>query len=132
MKVFSLLSVAAATFAFSSYAQAANVPDPSVDLNTCLTSVQTRAESDRCYALDNCNKNQSTGREQLRECWFHAEETYRAAAGAAEVGAPSQQYGAVPPPPAEVNTPVATEAADSDYSIKGGDSKGWKNATQGD
>jgi len=127
MKIFALLSIAVSTFMFSSSIQAANIPDPSVDINTCLASAQTPAETHRCYALDNCNKNQSSGKEQLNECWFRAEETYRVEAGAA--GAPFHGYGAPLP---EVNSPVSTEAADSQYNIKGGDSKGWTNATQGD
>lgn len=131
MKAFSLLSVIAATFAFSSYAQAATVPGPSVDIHTCLESAKTMAAKDRCYAIDNCTKNESGNREELRECLFKAEETYRAAQGATETGAPPlEEYSAVPP--AQIQSPVATEAADSAYSVKGGDQKGWENSTQGD
>ena len=132
MKVFALLSVAASTFAFSSQGQAANIPDPSVDINTCLASAQAPAERHRCYALDNCIKNQSSGKEQLKECLFAAEETYRAEAGAAEARGPIQGYGGALPPPPAVTTPIATEVPNSDYSIKGGDAKGWMNSTQGD
>ena len=137
MKVTTLLTVTMTTIIFSGYAQALNVPDPSLDLNSCRALAETEAANDRCDALDYCNKNQSADRTQRRECYFQAEANYGAAAAMEArgsypaAGAPYPAAGATVPPPAATSR-VSTEVADSDYERQTDSNKGWKNANQGD
>ena len=128
MKISVLLSIAAVIFTFSNCVQAVTVPDPSLDLNSCLSQAETEAGQHRCYALDDCIKNQSANKEQLKECWFNAEQAYRVREGGGSHPGPSY----VSTPGRGATSDVKTEIPDSDYSIKGGDHKGWDNATQGD
>src|SRR5437899_432868 len=130
MKVSVLLSVAVGTFV--SYAHAANVPDPSLDYNSCLSWANTfspgtspfQAAADRCTALQNCNANQSDNAEELRDCVFQAENNYLlASSGESQPQEPSVAPG--------VSSPIVTETADSYYEQKGGDAKGWENADVG-
>jgi hypothetical protein len=147
MKVSTLLSTAALSVIIMGYAQA-NVPDPSVDLNTCLSQAQQyqgtsgfRAAATRCYALDNCNKNSSNNETALRECYLEAEDNFLSASGTPpelREGGTNPDFTSFETPPGGggggggPESPVATEKANSNYDIKGGNRKGWENSRQGD
>src|SRR5947208_13881892 len=132
MKISILLSFAVSICIFSNEGQAA-IPGPSVDLNTCLAQAQMENQKHRCFALDDCYKNQSANREDLTECLFNAEEAYRLKEGGAAGAVPAGLYqpSSVPAAGGGFTSKVVTEIPDSNYSIKGGDHKGWDNSTQG-
>jgi hypothetical protein len=127
MKIHVLLLTATAAITFSGSVKA-NVPDPSVDLNTCLSWAQTHqgkasfiAASGRCNALDDCNKNSSGNVEDLRDCRFKAESKFLAAMEVIEGVIPSS------------NAPSSgvTDPANSFYEMRGPEHKGYENSTQG-
>jgi len=125
MKLSILLSGIAVVAGFACYAQQSGIPDPSLDLDACLSWAQTQpgtAASTRCYGLDDCQRNRSDTAEELRECQNQVEFAYQKAIGVVPPGAPSA-----------VATPVVTDPADSYYDTQtGGDSKGWERANQGE
>ncbi|MBL8676980.1 MAG: hypothetical protein JNJ47_06135 [Alphaproteobacteria bacterium] len=129
MKLSLLLSVAAATM-FQIEALSAEGIIPSTDVSSEECHNWAEAQEDptykthahkRCQAIVNCMENQSDNQNDLRECLFAAESSFqRATAGVLPQGS---EMG--------VETPVATEVADSayDHPERG---KGWGFTDQGD
>lgn len=112
MKISVLFSIAAATFAFVSQAEAQLQFPPS--LNECLATAVDQPSVDLCNALDSCSTNSSGSEQNLQNCIANAQSSYAAAT------APAGQ-----PAPAE----GILNSADSDYYDIDGH-KGWENADQ--
>ncbi|MBY0501611.1 MAG: hypothetical protein K2P93_06380 [Alphaproteobacteria bacterium] len=132
MKIHAILLVTAAAITFSDSVEA-SVPDPSVDLNTCLSWAQTQqgkaafmAASGRCNALDDCNKNYSDNVEDWRDCKFKAESKFLAEMEVIEGVVPTSSEGAAP-----VSSSGVTDPANSFYEMRGPEHKGFENSTQG-
>ena len=129
MKSSLLLPVAAATLLHMDMASAQG-PIPSMDVspNECRSWAETQKNPafkahayKRCQAIEACWSNQSDNQNDLRECLFEVESNFqRAAAGAPPQGS---EMG--------VETPVATEVADSAYDHPER-RKGWEFTDQGD
>ncbi|MBY0272269.1 MAG: hypothetical protein K2X02_02470 [Alphaproteobacteria bacterium] len=129
MKSSLLLSVAAATLLQMGAASAQDaIPSMDVSPNECRTwaesienpAYKAHAQS-RCQAIEECWRDKSDNQNDLRECLFAAESNFqRARAGVIPQGS---EMG--------VETPVATEVADSayDHPERG---KGWEFTDQGD
>lgn len=129
MKLSLLLSVAAATLLQMGAVSAQSII-PSIDASSEECHNWAEAQEDptykahaykRCQALKNCMENQSDNQNDLRECRFAAESNFqRATAGVLPQGS---EMG--------VETPVATEVADSAYDHPDR-RKGWGFTDQGD
>lgn len=128
MKPSLILSVAVVTLLQVGVASAQDViPSKDVSPQECrewaekLEDPTTKAQAHkRCRAIKECWENQSDNQNDLSECLFAAESTFqRGVAG-------------VPPQGAEmgVETPVATEVADSAYDHPDR-RKGWEYTDQG-
>lgn len=126
MKSSLLLSVAAATLLQMGAASAQNViPSMDASPNECRSWAErqnliykTHAYG-RCQAIEKCWRDQSDNDNNLRECLFAAESNFqRARNGGLPQGA---EMG--------VETPVATEVADSAYDHP--ERKGWEFTDQG-
>lgn len=133
MKGHALLLLAAATITFIGSAKA-NVPDPSVDLNTCLTWAHTyegtasfMPSSSRCHGLHDCNANYSDNAENWRDCKDDVEARFRAAMEVTE-GVGNRQALI---PAGNMTSPAVTEASDSYYEEIGPEHKGFIRSTQG-
>ncbi len=129
MKSSLLLSVAAATLLQMGVASAQDVvPSMDVSPNECRSWAEAQTNpiykghaQKRCQAIEKCWRDQSDNQNDLRECLFAAESNFQRA-----------RVGGVAPQGAEmgVETPVATEVADSayDHPDRG---KGWEFTDQG-
>jgi enterochelin esterase-like enzyme len=128
MKSSLLLSVAAATLLQMGVVSAQSViPSINVTPNECRSWAEALGDptykahaQKRCRAIETCWRDQSDNQNDLRECLFAAESNFqRARAGVLPQGA---EMG--------VETPVATEVADSayDHPDRG---KGWDFTDQG-
>lgn len=129
MKLSLLLSVAAATLLQIGAVSAQSIiPSTDVSPEECRNWAEAQEDPTykahaykRCQEVTNCMENQSDNQNDLRECLFAAESNFqRATAGALPQGS---EMG--------VETPVATEVADSAYDHPERD-KGWGFTDQGD
>lgn len=129
MKSSLILSVAAVTLLQIGTVTAQDViPSKDVSPQECRNWAETLEDSSakaqahkRCRAIEKCWRDQSDNENDLRECLFAAESDFqRGTAGVLPEGA---EMG--------VETPVATEVADSayDHPERG---KGWEFTDQGD
>jgi len=133
MKVSILLSASLGILSFTGQAQAV-MPDASASLDTCLSWANSlegkgavKAGTTRCYALDDCNKNESEDVESLRECLMAADDAFEKSEGVSAVAGRELEEDEAP-----LSSGVSTRAADSYYEMKGGDEKGWRNSDVGD
>ncbi len=120
MKISVLLSMTAVIFACGGKVEADLILPPS--LNECLAIASTQPAQDRCYAIEECVKNSSSGEQDLQNCRTAAEKRYLESVGATS-GAPSSEGSLT-------ESPIATVPSDSDYSDRDGQ-KGWENTSQG-
>jgi len=128
MKSSLLLSVAAATLLQMNVASAQNViPSINASPNECRSwaerqnlTYKTHAHG-RCQAIERCWRDQSDNQNNLDECLFAAESQFQRAING-NLPFPGSSGG--------VETPVATEVADSayDHPERG---KGWEFTDQG-
>lgn len=128
MKSSLILSVAAVTLLQVGAASAQDViPSKDVSPQECHNWAKDqkdptdRAQAHkRCQAIEDCWRNQSDNENDVRECLFAAEKDFQS--GAAEALPEGAEMG--------VETPVATEVADSayDHPERG---KGWEYTDQG-
>jgi hypothetical protein len=127
MKSSLLLSVAMATLLQIGAASAQDIiPSINASPNECRSWAETQNPTykthahGRCQAIEKCWRDQSDNQNDLRECLFAAESNFqRATAGVAPQGS---EMG--------VETPVATEVADSAYDHPERE-KGWGFTDQG-
>jgi len=128
MKYSLLLSVAAATSLHMGAASAQVIPPMGASADECHNWAEAQEDptyrahaGKRCRAIVNCMRDQSDNDNNLRECLFAAESDFQRATS---TGLPQG-------PEMGVETPAATEVADSayDHPDRG---KGWEFTDQGD
>lgn len=131
MKISTLLSTAITAFVWVSHASANLIPEPTADIRTCQTwaathkgTINYEPAGERCLALANCMENRSANREELRECIFEAENQYQRQISGTQPQAVTA--------PSDVNIPIVTERADSDYERTPGKGYEGQDAAQGD
>lgn len=113
MKIKTVLSFAALVGLYAGDVAAQGpIPDINVSADDCHNWAETQADPNhkwfghkRCNDIDTCMKEQSDNRENLQECFIEAESRFQQETS---TGIPSERE-------MGIETPAATEVADSDY-----------------